>query len=58
MKRPVPKQYKPAELKDAIEVLQNNGYHNFHEGDARGIVMALYDLGYKIVYTGDPEKSE
>jgi len=55
VKHRIPKQYKPAELKAATEVLQNNSYHCFHEGDAHGIVIALYNLGYKIVYTGDPE---
>lgn len=56
MKRPVPKQYKPAELEAAIAVLQNNGFHNFYKDDARKLVIALYNRGYKIVYTGEPTK--
>lgn len=53
MAQPIRKTYKPAELEAAIAALQNNAYHNFHEGDARGIVMALYNLGYRIVYIGE-----
>lgn len=56
MKRPVPKQYKPSELKAAIAVLQNNGYDNFDDDEAHGFVIALHKRGYKIVYTGEPTK--
>lgn len=52
MKRTIAKTYKPAELEAAIAVLCKNSYHNFHEGDARGIVIALHQLGYRIVHTG------
>ncbi len=51
----VNKTYKPAELEAAIAVLCKNPYHNFHEGDARGIVIALFNLGYRIVYVGKVE---
>jgi len=47
------KTYKPAELEAAVAVLQKNSYHNFEPGDARGIVMALYHRGFRIVYTGN-----
>lgn len=55
MKRQLPITYRPAELQAAVAVLQNNGYHNFEPGDARGIVIALYNLGYRIIYTGEPK---
>jgi len=44
--------YKPDELLKVIALLQNNSYHNFHENDARGIVIALHQLGYRIIKTG------
>lgn len=52
MKR-VAKTYSPRELKMAVEVLQHNGYHCFSEADAKGIISALYNLGFRIVYTGE-----
>lgn len=52
MRQHIRKTYKPAELEAAIAVLQNNNFHNFEPGDARGIVIALYNLGYRVVYAG------
>jgi hypothetical protein len=48
-------QYTPAELKEAISILQNNRYHCFEPGDASGIVIALHKAGFKIVKTGEAE---
>lgn len=53
MKRPIAKTYKPAELEAAVTALCNNQYHNFHPNDARGIVIALRKLGYRIVHVGE-----
>jgi hypothetical protein len=47
------KTYTPDELKAAIAVLQNNSYHNFETGEAHGIVIALHQAGYRIVYVGE-----
>lgn len=52
MKCPVAKTYKPAELEAAVAVLCSNPYHNFHPNDARGIVIALHKLGFRIVHVG------
>lgn len=49
----IPKLYKPEELRQAIGALQCNGFHSFHESEARAIVMALHQLGYRIIYVGE-----
>ena len=49
MTRRLPKQYTVEEMKAVLHALQNNQYHNFHENDAQGIVIALYKLGFKIL---------
>jgi hypothetical protein len=54
----VNKTYKPAELEAAVAVLQNNSYHNFEPGDARGIVMALHHKGFRIVCTDAVQRDE
>lgn len=51
----IPKLYKPAELRAAIGALKCNGYHDFHDKDAQAIVIALHQLGYKLVYVGTVE---
>ncbi len=48
----VRKSYKSSELEEAIAVLQKNHYHCFESGDAKGIVMALHQRGYRIIRTG------
>lgn len=50
------KLYKPYELAAAVAVLQENKFHDFHEDDARAVVMALHKLGYRIVYAGKVEE--
>lgn len=47
------KQYKPAELAAAIDVLQKvpyDGDSTFTETEARAIVLELYKLGFRIVH--------
>lgn len=48
------KAYKPAELEAAVKALSNNRYHSFHRNDARAIVGALHELGFRIIHTGIP----
>lgn len=52
------KLYKAAELRAAIAALQNNSFHNFSASEARGIVVALHQLGFRVVYAGKVETLE
>ena len=56
MTRRLPKQYTVEEMKAVLHALQNNQYHNFHENDAQGIVIALYKLGFKILKESTNER--
>ena len=49
MKRPLPMTYKPSELQAALEAVRAIGL------DGNNVVIALYNLGYRIVYTGEPK---
>lgn len=55
MSKYIPTAYKPSELEAAIEALKTNRYHGFHENDAKGIVIALHNMGYRIIKTGRQE---
>lgn len=41
------------EKEDAILALRDNCYHDFSERDARGIVLALYLKGFRIIRRKD-----
>jgi hypothetical protein len=49
----IPKVYKPAELVAAVEAVQKTGYAS--DSVAREMIIALHQLGYKLVYVGDAQ---